>query len=365
MKKLRLGIIGVGHRGYITKLWHNPDGRSVITAVADIDNNALEKFKKDVTEDAYFTNDYKELLVRDDVDAVVVLTEDYKHKMHAIDTLNAGKDLYLEKPMAISIEDCDEIIKIWKKSGRKLMIGFNMRYMPMYQTMKKYIDDGYIGEVKAIWIRHFVGRGGVYYYQDWHRNSKYTNSLLLQKASHDIDMIHMFSNSYVKKVSAFGSLDFYNKEEHFKSDGLENQIDDEIDVEDNNILIMELENGIKASYLQNHFTPDYQRNYVIIGTKGRIENDEVNEKIIIKTRNTGTLHDMSDLEINMKATEGVHAGGDPRITEAFVDYILEGVEPNATPIDGRMSVAVGVKATESLRNGGELKIIPVYNLNNY
>lgn len=332
-------------------------GRSIITGFAEINEEAMNKFKKEVTEDTFFTNDYKELLTRDDIDAIAVLTRDDQHKEHAIAALRAGKDVYLEKPMGITIEECDEIIEEWKKSGRKLMIGFNMRFMPMYQTMKKHIDAGAIGDVKAIWVRHFVGFGGHFYYQDWHRNSKYTNSLLLQKASHDIDVIHMLAGSYVKKVAAFGSLDFYDQPENFEADGLKHQTDLEMDVEDNNVLIMELENGVKASYLQNHFTPDYQRNYVVIGTKGRMENDEVNETITIKTRNTGSLEDMSDIVIQMKPTEGVHAGGDLRITESFIDYILEDKEPSVTPYDGRMSVAVGVKATESVREGGELKYI--------
>lgn len=361
MNQVRLGIIGAGFRWNITDFWHQPGGRSVITALAEIDEGAMNKFKtKYPDEDIFYTDDYHELLQRDDVDAVVVLTEDYKHKQHAIDVLEAGKDLYLEKPMAITIEDCDEVIAAWKKSGRKMMIGFNMRYMPMYETMKQVIDDGVIGDIKAVWVRHFVGRGGVYYYQDWHRNSKYTTSLLLQKASHDIDVIHMLTGSYVKKVSAFGSLDFYNDPENFAADGLNNMTDAEIDVEDNNVLIMELENGIKASYLQCHFTPDYSRNYVIIGTKGRMENDDVNDTITIKTRNTASLHDKSDIVIKMKPTLGDHAGADPQITKAFVDYILDGVEPKASPLDGRMSVAVGVKATESIRSGGFMQEVPAF-----
>lgn len=237
------------------------------------------------------------------------------------------------------------------------MIGFNMRYMPMYETMKAYIDSGIIGDVKAVWVRHFVGYGGIFYFQDWHRNQKGTHSLLLQKASHDIDVIHMLTGSYVKKVSAFGSLDFYNQPENFQADGLKVQSEWDIDVEDNNVMIMELENGIKASYLQCHFTPDYSRNYCVIGTKGRMENDDVNGLIRIKTRNTNSLHDQSDLIIEMKPTKGRHAGGDQRIVDGFLDYLQKDIEPKATPLDGRMSVAVGVKATESLRKGGILQFV--------
>ena len=72
-----------------------------------------------------------------------------------------------------------------KKSGKHLMIGFNMRYMSMYQTMKEIINSGVIGDIKAVWVRHFVGLGGYFYYHDWHGTAENTTSLLLQKASHD------------------------------------------------------------------------------------------------------------------------------------------------------------------------------------
>lgn len=358
MEKVRLGVIGYGLRGTLAKEFSLAKERCEITAFAELKDDLIDKFKREIRDDCFITKNHKEILTRDDVDAVLVLSEDYKHIDHAIEVLEAGKDLYLEKPMAISIEDCDRILRAWKQSGRKMMIGFNMRYMPMYETMKKYIDEGFIGEVKAVWVRHFVGFGGIYYYQDWHRNRQFTNSLLLQKASHDIDVIHMLTNSYVKKVSAFGSLDFYNDPEKFAADGLRNIDDCEIDVEDNNILIMELENGVKASYLQCHFTPEYSRNYTIIGTKGRIENDDVNNTITIKTRNTQSLEDKSDIVIHMKPQGGYHAGGDQRIVNGFLDYILLDIEPKASPVDGRMSVAVGCKATDSVRSGGILQEIP-------
>lgn len=359
--KLRIGVIGYGRRGTLADLFHQPDARSVVTAVCDINEDMLDDFRDNVSSDVFFTKDYKELLERDDVDAVVILTEDHKHHEHTVASLKAGKHVYLEKPIAITIEDSDEILRVWKESGKKLMMGFNMRYMPMYQTMKKYIDEGFIGDVKAVWVRHFVGRGGSYYYQDWHKNSKYTTSLLLQKGSHDIDVIHYLAGSYTKKVAAFGGLDFYNDPKNLEDDGLdswEEYKDTPIDVEDNNVLIMELENGVKASYLQCHFTPDYHRNYVVIGTKGRMENSEPDQTITIKSRNTNSLHDKSDIVIHMKDQGGDHFGGDKLIVEGFLDYVLLDKKPKATPLDGRMSVAVGVEATKAIREGGAVKIIP-------
>lgn len=78
------------------------------------------------------------------------MTRDDPHKENAIAALRAGKDVYLEKPMGIIIEECDEIIEEWKKSVWKLMISFNMQFIPIYQTMKKHIDAGPMGDVKAI-----------------------------------------------------------------------------------------------------------------------------------------------------------------------------------------------------------------------
>jgi predicted dehydrogenase len=369
METVRLGIIGAGLRGGIAKYWHKPDGKSVVVGVADVSKDRLEKFQKEVNEHAFVTTDYHELLARKDIDAVSILSPDYLHEEHAIAALRAGKHVYCEKPLAITVEGCDRIIEESKKAGKHLMVGFNMRYMSMYQTMKEIIDSGVIGDLKAVWVRHFVGYGGYFYYHDWHGTAKNTTSLLLQKGSHDLDVIHWLTGKYTKKVSAFGSLDYYGGDKPNTLTCPECEIRDtcpeatlnyftqcafreEIDVEDNNMLIMELEGGIKASYLQCHFTPDYSRNYTFIGTKGRLENDDVNDKIIVKTRKSNSWHEFSDITYDMKKEEGSHGGADPKICQDFIELVLHNKQPLTTPFAGRMSVAVGCAATESIRSGG-------------
>ena len=321
--------------------------------------------------DAFVTTDYKELLAREDVDAVAIFTPDYMHEEHATAAFQAGKHVYCEKPLAITAEGCDHILDEWRKSGKHLMIGFNMRYMSMYQTMKGIIDSGVIGDIKAVWVRHFVGLGGYFYYHDWHGTSQNTTSLLLQKASHDFDVIHWLTGSYATKVSAFGSLDYYGGDKpndlYCPDCDLKDTCPDvsltrltqcafreEIDVEDNSMVIMELEGGIKASYMQCHFTPDYSRNYTFIGTKGRLENDDVNDKVYVKTRKSGSWQEMSDITYDIKQMPGTHGGADPRICEDFVNLVLYDKQPLTTPFAGRMSVAVGCAATESIRSGGKV-----------
>jgi predicted dehydrogenase len=133
-----------------------------------------------------------------------------------------------------------------------------------------------------------------------------------------------------------------------------------VDVEDNNVMIMELEGGIKASYLQCHFTPDYHRNYTIIGTEGRIENSEPEMKVWVKTRRSESWRELADREYKIKAAVGGHGGADPVICDDFLDMVILGKEPLATPEAGRMSVAAGCAGADSMRNGGKVvEVAPI------
>lgn len=376
MKQVRIGVIGVGGRGTIALHWHNPSGSSIVVAGADISRKALSDFKERINKDAFVTTDFKELLGRKDVDAVAITSPDFTHEEYAIASLKAKKHVFCEKPLAITTEGCDRILREWKRSGKKLMVGFNMRYMRIFRVMKDIVNSGAIGEIKAVWVRHFVGLGGNFYYHDWHANRKYTTGLLLQKGSHDIDMIHWITGRYTTKVSAFGGLDYYggNKPDNLRCPNCKEKekcievqygpmdqcvFRKEVNVEDNNMVIMELENGIKACYLQCHFTPEYFRNYTFIGTEGRIENMDDHFKVILKMRpRSNKWKNLADREYTVKPAEGGHGGADPVICKDFIDYVISGKQPVATAVAGRMSVAVGVAATESLRAGGKVVKIP-------
>ena len=124
---------------------------------------------------------------------------------------------------------------------------------------------------------------------------------------------------------------------------------------------MELESGAKAAYLQCHFTPDYQRNYVFIGTEGRVENSEPDGKVWVKTRKSGSWKDLADRTYDIKPLTGGHGGADPIILEDFIDTVLQDRPSTADVVDGRMAVAVGCAAAESMRTGGlPVDIPPIY-----
>jgi predicted dehydrogenase len=293
MKKVRIGLIGVAHRAKIAKNWQQ-DERAELVAGCDIIPEYLDEFQEEYGKDTFVCSDYRDLLRRDDIDAIAIFTPDNFHAEPAIAALNAGKDVFLEKPMAITIEDCEAIIKAEKESGQKLMIGFNMRYMDYFNTMKAIIDAGTIGKIKTIWIRHFVNFGGWAYFHDYRANRKGSTSLLLQKASHDIDMAHYLIGEHFNRVTGMGTLSVYGGDkpndltcdecaEQYTCADFSDRTDgpnkrmccfrQEVDVEDQSAITMSTPNGIIGTYMQCHFSPDSWRNYAIIGTKGRLESN--------------------------------------------------------------------------------------------
>ncbi len=373
--EVRIGVIGVGGRGGLAGYAHRPDEGVRLVAGADINPAALDRFKERYGPDVFVTEDYREVVSRPDIDAVFVCTPDWWHEEHAVAALEAGKSVYLEKPMAITIEGCDRILRTAFEKKLKLYLGHNMRHFAVTQKMKELIDQGAIGEVKAGWCRHFVSYGGDAYFKDWHAERKNTTGLLLQKGAHDIDILHWLCGSYSKRVVGMGGLTVYNQinDRHDPSERgdatfrIENWppltqkgMNPIIDVEDISMMLMELENGVFCSYQQCHYTPDAWRNYTIIGTEGRIENfGDLPGHSVVRVWNTQRYYNpYGDEQHFIPEATGGHGGADPRIIAEFIRYLREGGKVLTSPIAGRNSVAAGYAATHSLRNGGASVEIP-------
>jgi len=375
LKKLKLGVIGVSNRGKLARLAHKPDENVELVAGADIEESFLQEFKEALGKDTFVTTDYKELLARSDIDAVFVCTPDNFHEEHAVAVLEAGKALYLEKPMAITVDGCDRVLETAYRTKQKLFLGHNMRYMAFVMKMKEIIEQGHIGEVKAGWCRHFVGWGGDFYFKDWHADRRNTTSLLLQKGAHDLDILHWLCGGYTTRVNAMGKLAVYGDIKDIDQNPVSGKRDwsvknwpplslkgmnKVIDVEDISMLNMELNNGVLCTYQQCHFTPDYWRNYTIIGTEGRIENfgnGEAGTCIKLWNRKTN-FNAESDVQYNIPVATGEHAGADPLIVSEFIEHLRNDCPIRTSPVAARNAVAAGCLATQSLRNGGVPQTIP-------
>ena len=373
--ELGIGVIGAGGRGKLAWEAHQPDEGVRLVAGCDVDEDALGRFRGQFGEDVFTTTDYRALLDRGDVDAVFVTTPDYLHKEHAVAALEAGKAVYLEKPMAITIAGCDRILRTAFEKQVKLYLGHNMRHMWICRKMKELVDSGRIGEPKVGWCRHFCGYGGDAYFKDWHAERRYSTGLLLQKAAHDIDILHWLLGAYTTRVNAMGGLTLYDRIEDRRTPDekpdvswrMENWppleqtgLNPVIDVEDVSMMHMRLEAGRFAAYQQCHYTPDGWRNYTIIGTEGRIENfgDSPGASVVrLWNRRTNYNPDGDEQHLNPPVSGG-HGGGDPRIVAEFVRFVREGGTIATSPVAARQSVAAGCMATESIRSGGEPRDVP-------
>ncbi len=380
VNELRIGAIGIGGRGGLAWRVHDPAQRVAYVGGADVSERAKERFRRRFAEKHgrafpadWLTTDYRELLARDDVDAVFVCTPDYLHEEHAVAALQAGKAVYLEKPMAITIEGCDRILRTAYETGSRLYVGHNMRYFESILTMKQIIDAGEIGDIQAAWCRHFVSYGGDAYFKDWHAERRYSTGLLLQKGAHDIDVIHWLAGGYTRRVAGMGRLSVYDRCGKRPADEpgdasfhvehwpplTQQRMNPLMDVEDHSMILMQLDNGVQASYLQCHYTPDSTRNYTFIGTRGRIENigDSEGSRVVVYSRRSNGFK-VPDRVHEIGGGMGGHGGSDPRIVQAFIDFVRDGRPPNTSPVAARYAVAAGCMGTESLRDGSTPREIP-------
>lgn len=371
---LTIALIGFGARvGLAREIAASPTDATV-TIICDVDEASRERAT------AEYPNATVVASIADVIsaapDAAMVLTPDDTHAAVAIPLLEAGITVFCEKPLAIALDDADAILEAAYRTGSRLYVGHNMRHMPVISLMRQLITDGAIGEVKAVWCRHFVGHGGDFYFKDWHADRSRSTGLLLQKGTHDLDVIHWLAGSFTRRVSAMGSLLVYGDipdrqdrsgqrmQDWFSVDNWPptslQGLNPVIDVEDVSMVHMQLESGVLASYEQCHFTPDYWRNYTVIGTEGRLENlgDTAGSTIAVwNKRHRGTAEPDEQFVVPEVSDAG-HDGADALLIAEFLRFAIDGGVTQTSPVAAREAVATGVLATQSLRSGSTPMIVP-------
>jgi predicted dehydrogenase len=128
-----------------------------LIAIADIYQGRLDRAREVHGNSLFTTRDYREVLARKDIDAVIIATPDHWHSQISIDAMNAGKDVYCEKPMVQRIEDGKAVIAAQQKTGRIMQVGSQRVSSIVYQKAKELLQSGAIGElnmVEAWWDRN-------------------------------------------------------------------------------------------------------------------------------------------------------------------------------------------------------------------
>lgn len=367
---LRVGVVGCGSRAHIASIAELPENGGQIVAVCEPHPDARGRVDRQLKRDpdsVAIVATVPELIAAG-IDCAFVTSPDDTHAAITCELLEAGIPVYLEKPLAITMESANHLLEVAYHTKTRLYVGHNMRHMNVVRAMRDIIREGVIGDVKAIWCRHFVGSGGDFYFKDWHAEREHSTSLLLQKAAHDIDVIHWLADAYTSDVVAMGGLTLYDQvtdradhshelmRDWYSLDNWpplsQKGLNPVIDVEDISMMLMRLESGVYASYEQCHYTPDYWRNYTVIGTEGRIENFGDGEGGHIKIWNTRTHYNPDgDRRVPILGDAHGHDDADIITVGEFIRFICEGIPTDTSPLGAWYAVAAGILATDSLRDG--------------
>ena len=238
---LNAGIIGLGSisRVHLAALKDMPQAR--IAAVCDIDPNKLSAAKEATGADAY--SDWKELLRRDDIDIVHVLTPHYLHAPMSIAALKAGRHVLTEKPMASEINDALEMIRVSDTAKGTLNVIFQNRYNASTVELKRLIDSGETGRLIGARAMICWHRTAPYYTQSPWRGRWDTEGggALINQSIHTLDLLSYLGGP-IRRVKGHISTDL---------------LADAIEVEDNAHAVFEYESGATGViYATNNYAAD-------------------------------------------------------------------------------------------------------------
>ncbi|ULT55217.1 Gfo/Idh/MocA family oxidoreductase [Neobacillus drentensis] len=252
---IKVAIIGTGaiSNAHIKGYLQFPD-RCEIVAVSDIYSEKAEKAAKDFNLNADIYSDYHDMLNRPDIDLVSVCTPPYTHAEIAIDFLNAGKNVLVEKPMAASLEECDAMNRAQEQSGKILSIVSQNRFTDPMMKLKAILDTKLMGPIVHTQVDSFWWRGHCYYDLWWRGTyEKEGGGCTLNHAVHHIDIFH-WMNGMPSEVTAVTS----------------NTSHDNAEVEDLSVAIFRYPNGSLAQITSSVVHHGEEQQLIFQGKNARV-----------------------------------------------------------------------------------------------
>lgn len=375
MKKIRAVLVGAGSRGmdvYAAYALEHPDEIEFV-AVAEPDPQKNAQFCKlhHVAPENSFT-DYRPLFEKGKLaDCALICTQDQMHVQPTLMALQKGYHVLLEKPMAITRQDCQTLVDAAQAADRHLMVCHVLRYTQFYSLIKQIIQQKQLGDLVAIHQHEDIA--------NWHFAHSYVRGnwaiaaqaapMILAKCCHDLDILRFLADAECEQIASVGSL------QHFRSqnapdgaplrclDGCVHRRDclyyapDQYltgdtdwptavisadkshsarlqalqtgpygrcvyrcdnDVCDNQMVQMRFTNGVNASLTVSAFTPTMTRSIVVYGTKGRLSGNLDTNTIRIEALGTGRSE---TIVLGADVDRLGHGGGDIRLMRDFVDLV--------------------------------------------
>ncbi len=332
-ERVKICVVGMGRAGTLhakNLLYQIP--QSELIAIVDSIPSQLQKAMSELKGKAKGFTSLTGALEKVAFDAVIIATSTFTHAGLIEEAANAKKHIFCEKPLAVTLEECERVIEVVKSSNIKFQIGFVRRYDSAFQEAKRKIEEGLLGEIILI---KSTGRGpGLP--PEWAWDIRKSNGMLAEVNSHDFDSIRWLIAREVKRVYAeagnFKTPEVEKKYPHFY---------------DNAVVTVRFENG--AMGLVDGSCPagyGYDARVEILGSKGMMQIGELKNKgVTLCTQGEGLI-------------SSVYRSWPERFKEAylaevrtFIQTILEDRTPSPDAFDGLRTVEVVLAANRSIETG--------------
>jgi len=425
-RKLKVALVGTGIRG--STFW----GKRLVDQYANVlefvglsDHNPgrLETVRNYMGVDCPMFVDFDQMLERTKPDLLIVTTTDATHHQFIIKGLDKGIDVLTEKPLTIDEQKCQAIIDAERRSGRKLIVGFNYRWSPYNTRIKEMLMQNEIGDVTSVDFHWYLNTyHGASYFRRWHGLREMGGTLWVHKATHHFDLLNWWIDSDPSEVFAYGDLEFYGRRGPFrgancrtcphknecefhwditKDDAMmrlyvQNEEYDgyirdnclfrkEINIYDKMSAQIKYANNVVVNYSLTTYSPFEGWRVAFNGTKGRLEawsdipyqsdvavsqeqlhaaemrqgDDEVSYEPMIVHR---LWNDFDTIQVPMERAG--HGGGDQRLQAQIFEHPekQDPFERAAGLRDGAMSILIGIAARNSIESGAPVRIASLTNL---
>ncbi len=274
---MNVGLVGTGgisNRHMIPYL-DRPD-RVRLTAVCDVVESLAQEYAKKAGVEAIYL-DFNEMLRDADIDAVDICTGHSSHAPLAIAAAKAGKHVIVEKAMAHTLQGCRDMIEAADKAGVTLMVAQHLRYSPEARAVKRFIDEGNLGEIRAARTHTLGGGGGDRRPNDWMKDGKAGGGVMLVQSVHHLDLLRFYIGNVKRVMGISRSIqpNFLN------------------DADDLVAATLEFENGAVGDLLASWSTPVSPEgmSYMIFGSEGTVHSTPptIEQSLDAPVRQFGTI----------------------------------------------------------------------------
>lgn len=334
MASLKYGLIGMGRwaREVHIPVLNQIEGAEIFALSSRSEEN-LKRAAEVAKGSPRLYRDYRQLLEAQEVEAVVICTPNYTHARIAREALEAGKHVFCEKPLALTLEEHSELSRLAREKELTLQVGFELRHAPQFEKLSRMVEEGEFGRLGLLWchiVRGPLPRG-------WRADRSQSGGIVVEVLSHYFDLFNWLSKGRPEKV--FCQADTM-KEHYFDYDRLH--------------ILIEYEGGLRASLLASFFCPATKE--VKFGAIG----DRAVAEVFVIVREMSILHeDGRREELHFPPPQGIEEPGYPGTYFqhlSFIRCVKEREEPAAGAKESAMALAVALAAEKSAGTGKVIKV---------